>query len=268
MMDDSATTNIEVNQKAAPGSNATQIGQQNIYNGMSPKEACQMALDLFYQNFPKLQTIAKETAEKRANEFCQEAVQKIVKNGIEDFSPFSDPDVQYTLYEAQKNYARFGTSDMLNTLTSLVTERVEHDKDFILKIAIDKAIEIAPLLTPEQLDYLSILFLCTMTKTQNIATIEDLKKDLEFTAEVFSKADFASTSYLYMLGCLQHMIHFTTELLAKNYNFKKAQVEKICPQLIQQTTGDYTTSYVGTILAIVNAEAKTHFRFDPKIWIK
>lgn len=267
-MDDSANTNIEVNQKAALGGTTTQIGQQNIYNGMSPKEACQMALDLFYQNFPKLQTIAKETAEKRANEFCQEAVQKIVKNGIEDFSPFSDPDVQYTLYEAQKNYARFGTSDMLNTLTSLVAERVEHDKDFILKIAIDKAIEIAPLLTPEQLDYLSILFICTMTKTRNIVTIEDLKRVLESTAEAFSDADFSSTNYLYMLGCLQFMVHFTIPTLAEAYNFKEKQIKKICPPIIEQTTGDYTTSYVGTILAIVNAEAKTKMRFDPKIWIQ
>lgn len=267
-MDDSANTNIEVNQKAAPGSNATQIGQQNIYNGMSPDQACQMALNLFNQNFPKLQAIAKETAEKRANEFCQEAVQKIVKNGIEDFSPFSDPDVQYTLYEAQKNYARFGTSDMLNSLTSLVAKRVEHDKDFILKISIDKAIEITPLLTPAQLDYLSILFICTKTKNRNIVTIEDLKRDLETTAEAFSAADFSSTSYLYMLGCLQLMLHFTPQILAKVYNFKENQVKKICPPIIEQTTGDYTTSYVGTILAIANAEAKTKMRFDPKIWIQ
>lgn len=267
-MDDSANTNIEVNQKAAPGSNATQIGQQNIYNGMSPDQACQMALDLFNQNFPKLQAIAKETAEKRANEFCQEAIQKIVKNRINDFSSLADPDVQYTLYEAQKSYARFGTSEMLNTLTSLIAERVEHDKEFILKISIDKAIQIAPLLTPAQLDYLSLLFICTMVRLQHVSTIEDLKRDLEYIAKVFSAADFSSIFYLNMLGCLQLMLHSTSKLFAKVYGFQEKQVEKICPPIIKQTTGDYTTSYVGTILAIINAEAKTNMRFDPSIWIK
>lgn len=268
MMDDSANTNIEVNQKAAIGGTTTQIGQQNIYNGMSPEQACQVALDLFNQNFPKLQAIAKETAEKRANEFCQEAVQKIVKNGMKDFSPFSDPDIQYTLYEAQKNYARFGTADMLDTLTSLVAERIEHDKDFILKVSIDKAIEVAPSLTSAQLDYLSLLFLCTKRKTNLVVTIEDLKQDLELIAETFSAADFASTSYLYMQGCLQLMLHSTPKILAKAYGFQENQVKKICPPIVEQTTGDYSTSYVGTILAIVNAEAKTKMRFDPKIWIR
>ena len=96
MMDDSANTNIEVNQKAALGSATTQIGQQNIYNGMPPEQACQMALNLFHQNFPKLQAIAKETVEKRAHQFCQEAIQEIVDSGVQSFSSLADPDVKYT----------------------------------------------------------------------------------------------------------------------------------------------------------------------------
>lgn len=135
-MDDSANTNIEVNQKAAPGSNATQIGQQINNYGMTPEQAFQIVMDLFNQNFPKLQALAKETAEKRANEFCQEVIQKIVNNGIQDFSSLADPDVQYILYEAQKNYARFGTSEMLSTLTELIAKRVVHDNEFILKVTI------------------------------------------------------------------------------------------------------------------------------------
>lgn len=267
-MNNSSNPNIEVNQRASFGSETTQIGQQNNYYGMTPEQACEMTLNLFMQNFPKLQDIARKTAEKRANEFCQQAVQKVVENGIKDFTPFTEPDVQYVLYEAQKKYARFGTSDMLSTLTALIAERVEHDKDFILKISIDRAIEIAPLLTPAQLDYLSVLFLCTRTKRSNIVTIDDLSKELEVISETFSSADFSSTNYLYMLGCLQLMLHETSKHLAKTYGFKEQDVKKICPTIVEQTRGDYSTSYAGTILAIANAEAKTEMRFNPKIWIR
>lgn len=267
-MDDSANTNIEVNQKAALGGTTTQIGQQNIYNGMSPEQACQVALDLFNQNFPKLQAIAKETAEKRANEFCQEVIQKIVNNGIQDFSSLADPDVQYILYEAQKNYARFGTSEMLNTLTELVTKRIEHDNDFVLKVAIDKAVEIAPLLSPEQLNYLSLLFMCTRTSTPSIKTIESLEKYLKGLVAIVGIVDFSSSDYLNMLGCLQIGIYDAVGRLASRYNFSKQEVEKICPQQIKKLSGSYITSHIGSILAITNLEAHHGPKLDPQKWIR
>ena len=67
-----------VNQTATSQNN-TQIEVQNNYYEMTPEQACQTAINLFMQNFPKLENIARETAEKRASEFCKEAIQKIIK---------------------------------------------------------------------------------------------------------------------------------------------------------------------------------------------
>lgn len=268
MMGDSANTNIEVNQKAALGSATTQIGQQNIYNGMTPEQACQMALNLFHQNFPKLQAIAKETVEKRAHQFCQEAIQEIVDSGVQSFSSLADPDVQYILYEAQKNYARFGTSEMLNTLTGLVTKRIEHDNEFVLKVAIDKALEVAPLLSQEQLNYLSLLFMCTRTSTSSVKTIESLESYLKGLVAIAGIVDYSSSDYLNMLGCLQIGIYDAVDRLANRYNFSKQEVEKICPQQIKKLTGSYITSHIGTILAITNLEAHHGPKLDPKKWIR
>ena len=267
-MDDSANTNIEVNQKAAPGSNATQIGQQINNYGMTPEQAFQIVMDLFNQNFPKLQALAKETAEKRANEFCQEVIQKIVNNGIQDFSSLADPDVQYILYEAQKNYARFGTSEMLSTLTELIAKRVVHDNEFILKVTIDKAVEIASLLSPEQLNYLSLLFMCTRTSTTSIKTLESLEKYLKGLVAIVGIVDFSYSDYLNMLGCLQIGIYDAVDRLASRYNFSKQEVEKICPQQIKKLSGSYITSHIGTILAITNLEAHHGPKLDPKMWIR
>lgn len=257
----------EVTQRAAIGSNTTQIGVQNNYYEMTPEQACQTAINLFMQNFPKLENIAREIAEKRANEFCQEAVQKIVKHGIKNFSPFADPDVQYALYEAQKNYARFGTSEMLSTLTELVAKRINHDGDFVLKVAIDKALEIAPLLSQKQLNFLSLLFMCTKTKSSDIKTIQDLKSRLDLYVHLWGDADFDSRDYLNMLGCLQIRINNMVRYLANEYDLPQADVENICPEQIKKLSGDYTTSHIGTILAITNSEVNHGFKLDPKIWV-
>ena len=268
MMDDPANPNVEVTQRASFGSTTTQIGQQNNYYGISPDQACQMAVNLFMQNFPKLQDIARETAESRASEFCNEAVQKILIHGIQDFSSFADPDVQYILYEAQKNYARFGTSEMLGTLSELIAKRVEHDKDFVLKVAIDKAVEITPLLSQPQLSYLSLLFVCTNAKFTDIKTIYDLQGRLNAFVYAWGDADFDSINYLNILGCLQLRLNNMVRNLARIYNFQESDVEKICPELIKKLSGDYTTSIIGTILAITNWDIKQGVKFDPKIWIK
>lgn len=61
---------IEVTQKSAPASNSTQIGVQ--YVGMTPEQAARQTIDLFMDNFPKLQALAKEIAEQRATELCNE----------------------------------------------------------------------------------------------------------------------------------------------------------------------------------------------------
>lgn len=259
---------VRINQHAGIGRETTQIAIQNNYNGMSPEQASQLAIDLFYKNFPILQEDAKRTAEERAKKFCEEVVKKMVNEGIQDFSPFKEPDVQYSLVNAQNQYARYGTDKMLETLTSLLSKRVVHDKDFVLKVSIDKAVEIAPILTNEQLDYLSLMFLCTRATFSNVSDISQLKILLNMLSDVFKNADFNSVYYLNMLGCLQLWLHDTEKTLSENYKIDKDEIKKICPPIISKTTGDYSTSPIGTVLAIINIEQRTGIKLNPRIWIK
>ena len=166
-----------IDQRATMGSNVTQIAVQN--NGMQPQEACQLAINLFMENFPKLQQIAADTARERVEEFCKTTIEKLQHANVQDYSAFSDPDVQYVLFDAQKHYARFGTKEMLGTLTDLVANRVANNDDFVLKVTIDKAVSVASMLTPQQLDFLSLLFLCTKVKYTHIQTLEQLETHLK-----------------------------------------------------------------------------------------
>lgn len=247
---------------------STKIEYQNNYYGIPPEKACQLINNLFHENFLQLQDIAREIAENRVHELCEETVKKILNCGIIDFNSFTEPDVQYIFYTAQKYYARFGTSEMLITLSTLISKRVEHDKDFVLKVTIDKAIEIAPLLSQAQLNFLSLLFIYTKTKSPKIKTLQDLEQLLYNDVSLLENADFGSGQYLNMLGCLEIHLNNTVNRLADIYGFPKDEVEKICPEHIKCLSGDYTTSPVGIILAITNLEGILGTPLDPKKWIR
>ena len=149
---------LNVEQRAAIGSNTTQIGEQTNYYGISPEKAAAITIDLFMTNFPKLTEIAKEVAEKRMHEFCEQIFQKMKNEKVDNYNAFSDPDMQFILYEAQKDYARIGTKELLDVLSNLITQRVKADDDFIFKMLLDKAIAVAKYLLPGHLDFLSVIF--------------------------------------------------------------------------------------------------------------
>ena len=259
---------INVEQKSAFGSETTQIATQNNYYGLTPQQACQMAMGLFYDNFPKLQEEAKALVEKRVKKLMDEIAVQICKKNITDMSPLAEPDIQYTIYEAQKNYARFATNESLSTLSSLVAERIkQNDSGICLKVAIDKAISIVGMLSPAQMDHLSILFIATKVKFSDIKTMADFQARFEYLSEVFSSARNSNWSHLNMLGCLQLDLPDVCDISADKYGLAVSEIKKNCPQLVQNLSGDFSVSPVGAVIAMVNAEQKTSFQFNPKIWI-
>lgn len=262
------TQATNISQKTSFGSDTTQIAIQNNYSGMSPQEASKIAIDLFLENFPKLQQEAAEIAHQRVEEITTKILEQLQKENLTDYSTFGDPDVQFTLYTAQKNYARFGTQEMLSTLSSLVAKRVKYDDDFLLKVVIDEAVSIANLLTSAQLDYLSLTFICKSVKFSGIKTIDDLKIHLEYICECFSSTKIQASHFLSSLNCLKLQLGNAWDEYERLYNFNPAEVVKICPDLLGEIDPDYGVSYIGTILAITNAELKTEYTFDPHIWIK
>ena len=267
------------------GSNNTQIGEQNnhtenknmvvhvethsnTYMGASLEEVTKLVTNLFLDNFPRMQQIAKDTVEARINELWENIVEKLSKEGITNFSPFMEPDVQYVLYEAQKGYARFATNDMLANLSSLIAERIKNDDgDMCLKVTIDQAISIIPMLSSAQLDYLALQFLTTKVKFNNIHNLDDLKRHFEYLDATFSTAHISNWQHLNMLGCLQLELPDICKSNAINYKLNIEDIEKICPKNFRILNGDYSTSPIGTIIAIIYAEQKTNYHFDPTIWI-
>lgn len=82
-MNDSANTNIEINQHAAPLSNATEIAQQNNYYGMTPDQACQTAIAMFREYYPML----RQEALAEVSNIVNRELQKISQSDIQAPSP-------------------------------------------------------------------------------------------------------------------------------------------------------------------------------------
>lgn len=262
------TDSMIVEQKSGIGSDTTQIATQNNYYGLTPEQACKMTMSLFYENFPKLQEEARILAEKRVTELMDEIAVQLHEKCVTDMSPLSDPDVQCVVYEAQKNYARFATKESLSALSSLVAERIkQNDSGIGLKVAINKAISIVAMLSSSQMDYLSLLFIITRVKFSDIHNIEQLMGRFIFLTKIFADARNSNWAHVNMLGCLQMDLPNTCKISAQRYGLSISAIEKNCPKLIKDLSGDYSASPVGIIIGITNAEHKTPYRFDPQNWI-
>lgn len=262
------TESIEINQKAAIGSETTQIAIQNNYSGLTPSEACDLATKLFYDNFPRLQECAMQVTEQRIKEFMDEVAKKLQQNNVVDMTPLADPDVQYSLFEAQKSYARFGTAEMLSILSDLISNRVQCNNDDVhIKVSVDSAIEIAGLLSQNDLDYLSFIFLVKQVKFSSIKTFDELKTHILHFEKIFSGVSKLAVPYLDSLKCLKIQLGSPAEMYSDLYGFDKNEIENVLPALFDEVSGDHGTSPIGTVLAIVNAEKKTPHKFSLKTWI-
>ncbi len=261
--------NIEVIQKAAVGSNTIQIASQNNYYGMTAEEASDLTIKLFMDNFPKLQEEARKIAEERAEELCKNVIAKLEKQGKNDFSEFSDPDMQYILNKSHQEYARFGTDTLFNLLSEIIINRINYNGDFYMKVILDEAIDIVKSLSEAHLNYLSLTFLCKHTKLESINSVETLKEHCEY---ICSKLPVPynieeSIPFLDMLRLFTVSIGGAEEIYSECYNLDLDKVKEIVPSMIHSIPGDYMLSPVGIVIAIINIHNKTNLTLEFKIWL-
>ncbi len=252
---ESMKNQLNVKQNASIGSTTTQIAEQNNYYGMSPEEASSLSLKLFLDNFPKLEAKAMEVAKQRAEEFCNTLIQQLGARGLHNLEPFAQPDVQFMLCEAQKDYARVGTEDLLSMLTSLLTDRIEFDDQFKLKMVINKAIGIAKYLLPEHLDYLAVILFGKHVHL-NASTPDMLCSMLNTHLNLFQQANIMDFEYLLSLDCCRLMVGKASVQLAKNHGFDKKALDGKYPKILDIVPGDYGLSQTGLVLAITHINNK------------
>src|SRR4026209_709950 len=113
-------------QSQTSGDNSVNIqGEDVTLNlGVNYSEARQIALDVFDANFYKLSQAAAEMAKQRAREIIDDFLSKLAERNPVASENTKDPDVQYAIFTAQREYARSGDKDLSDILVDILVDRV------------------------------------------------------------------------------------------------------------------------------------------------
>ena len=156
--------------------NSTNQQAEEIINnyGLSYSEVKEIALDVFKNNFYQLSAEANQLVLERAKKFIEDYIEKLIKENPSGLKKCKDPDFQYVLFDAQKNYARSGDGDQEMLLINLLVERSKQDERNTLQIVLNESISVINKLTQRQIDLLSFIYLIRYTKYSLGPTINDL----------------------------------------------------------------------------------------------
>lgn len=167
------------------GEDSTNIQAVNYYGGLTYKDAKDIALDVFESNFHKLSTVAANVASDRAEKIVENYLGKLQQEKPESIENVNDPDIQYALFTAQKEYARSGDENIGDMLVELLVERTKVKERDFKQVVLNEAIEVLPKLNTIQLNILSILFVINYVHFQSLNSIQALKDMLNHYFEPF-----------------------------------------------------------------------------------
>jgi hypothetical protein len=85
-----------------------------------------------------------------------------------------DPGMQYSLFNAQKEYAKTGDKELADLLEDILVERAQNPKRDLMQIVLDECVSVAPKLTPDQFDALSLIFILRYTINYSVTKIDNL----------------------------------------------------------------------------------------------
>lgn len=193
-------------QKQDAGDNSTNLqGQQVIVNqGISYSDAKEIANDVFKANFIELRKEAAVIAQERAEEVTDNFIEKLNERNPESIKEFESPALQDALFKVQKQYAISGDEDLGDLLVDILVDRAGAPKRNMVQIVLDESLTIAPKLTLEQFDSLTLNFLLISTIRLDLRNYSDLinhikKRIVPFIENLSEKhSDYTHAEYL---GC-------------------------------------------------------------------
>lgn len=193
-------------QQQEGGENSSNFQGQvvNVYNGITYKDAREIAIDIFKANFIQLKNEAAEIAKQRAEEITEIFLEKLNEKSPEAILEFQQPALQDALFTAQKEYAKSGDKDLGDLLVDILVDRANTPTRNMMQVVLDEALRTAPKMTIEQLDTITLLFQLTHTRRltiNNLATFKDyfIKYLVPFTDNLTSER--SSYNYIEYLGC-------------------------------------------------------------------
>ena len=139
------------------GENSKNLNVMGDYHeGLSYKDARQVALDVFKANSSVYTEIAKKTIDERVVNITDDIFTMIYSELPDTVEKLLEPAVQDTLLKIQKEYAKNDDPALKERLIALLKNRLKADEKDMETIVLDEALEIVPKLTGIQLNILSL----------------------------------------------------------------------------------------------------------------
>lgn len=194
------------NLKQEGGESSTNLQGQtvNVYNGLTYKDAKEIALDVFNSNFIMLKSEAAQIATERAEEITEKIIKELNDKSPESLEEFKNPAMQDALFHTQKEYAKSGDENLGDLLVDILVDRAKTQERNMLQLVLDESLIIAPKLTVEHFDLLTLSFLLTRTVSQRIVDIDSFKEYLKNQILLFSDSirnERTTFNHLEYLGC-------------------------------------------------------------------
>lgn len=159
-------------QKSGDNSNNLQAGRDIIVHGLTYTETKDLvkteAQEVFKQNSLVLANEAYNLALSRSEELLDNFLRKLEAKKPEAIEAMRDPGMQYSVFNAQKEYSKTGDKDLSDLLEDILVERAQNPKRDLMQIVLDECVSVAPKLTPDQFDALSLIFILRYTMNNGV----------------------------------------------------------------------------------------------------
>jgi hypothetical protein len=140
-------------QRQTGGEDSTnvQAGRDLIVRvGPTIEEVRAVALDVFKANFLSLRGDAEQVARVRAEKITSDFLAELEARLPDGLDSARDPDMQRSIFNAQRDYACSGDEDLEQVLVDLLVDRAGQKERSIATLVLNEAIVVAPKLTADQ----------------------------------------------------------------------------------------------------------------------
>lgn len=163
-------------QRQSGGDHSVNIQGESIVvqTGISIEEARRLAWEVFTQNFEQLAGRAADIAQERAKEMIEKYLTRLQDRNPKGLGTALDPDMQFALLTAQREYARSGRPELADMLADLLVDRSLHTGGSLAQIVLNESIAVVPKLTHRQLAALSLVFYARYTRYQGMTSFAAL----------------------------------------------------------------------------------------------
>lgn len=191
-----------MNQKVKASDGAVVVqAQGDVHYGLGMTEVERLFQLLLSENMPKLQTMATEKAQENTQALIELVRQEFtMKVDSINLAQLTEPDVQAIINEAVQGAAKKGRKIDLQTLASLVIDRLNEENDDFFDISLEESIRIIPKLSKDLLYALALTHFIKSLSLTN-PTVDNLEEVFHcLKSELLIHCDNITDTRLITLG--------------------------------------------------------------------